>query len=356
MDPTFLTDTSFLGNTPVQWAVSLLVAAGVLVGLQTLRKLARRRLQRLAGRTRNVLDDVLFDLLANVPALLIVALALWAGAQVLVLPLRLTTLVDKGMTLFLIVQAAVWGTRALAVVLEHYRSAEGLDASRRTTLSALSYLGRLVLYVLLALAALDNLGIDITALLAGLGIASIGIGLALQNIMSDLFGSLSIIFDKPFEIGDYVVVDDLSGTVENIGLRTTRLRSLSGEQLVFSNADLLQSRIHNYKRMTERRALFHVGVTYETPRERLAEIPGLIREIVEAREPVRFDRAHFKSFDDWALTYEIVYWMLDSDYGLYMDVQQTINLELVRAFDQHGIEFAYPTRKVYVQDASPAEA
>lgn len=352
MDWTFLTETTFLGNSPLRWAIAVLALVAVLLLLRGLRRLARRRLASMAARSRNVVDDVLSDLLASVRTPLMLAVGVWAAAKLLVLAPTWEIAIDKGMTLLLIVYAAIWGNRALTMVLEHYRGVEGLDSSRRTTLSALSFLGRVVLYSLLALAALDNLGIDITALLAGLGIASIGVGLALQNIMSDLFGSLSIILDKPFEIGDYILVDDLSGTVENVGLRTTRVRSLSGEQLVFSNTDLLQSRIRNYKRMRERRVVFAFGVTYETPREILSEIPVVVREIVEAQDQVRFDRAHFQGFGDSALNFETVYWTLDPDYTLFMDVQQAINLELVRAFEERGIAFAYPTRTVHLLHAT----
>ena len=348
MDWTFLTETTILGNDLLRSASAVIVVAAVMLALRSLRRLARRRLGAMARGTRSVWDDILSDILAGVHTLLILAIALWAGAQVLLLPPFVATFVDKAITLILILQAALWGNRALTVTTEHYRTVEGLGGSRRTTLAALSFLGRIALFSLLALSALDNLGIDITALLAGIGIASIGVGLALQNIMTDLFGSLSIILDKPFEIGDYIVVDDLSGNVEHIGLRTTRVRSLSGEQLVFSNNDLLQSRVRNYKRMQERRAVFGIGVTYDTSRELLARIPGMIREIVEARETVRFERAHFQRFGDSALQYEVVYWVLDADYALYMDLQQAINLEIVNAFDEHGIEFAFPTQTLHL--------
>src|SRR5690606_7585627 len=170
------------------------------------------------------------------------------------------------------------------------------------------------------------------------------------------FGSLSIVLDKPFVIGDFIVVDGLAGTVERIGLKTTRVRALSGEQLVFSNADLLGSRIHNYKRMQERRVVFSFGVTYDTPPEKVAAIPNMVREVIEARENTRFDRAHFQKFGDSDLTFEVVYYMLVADYNLYMDTQQAINLELLRRFAADGIEFAFPTRTLYVNQLTPVPA
>jgi len=192
------------------------------------------------------------------------------------------------------------------------------------------------------------MGVDITALIAGLGIGGIAVALALQNVLGDLFASLSIVLDKPFVIGDFIIVDDLLGTVEHIGLKTTRVRSLFGEQLVFSNSDLLNSRIRNYKRMHERRIVFSLGVTYQTPYEKLAAIPDIIREIIELQEQVRFDRAHFKEYGDFALEFEIVYYMLVPDYNAYMDTQQAINLALYERFEKEGISFAYPTQTLYV--------
>ena len=206
--------------------------------------------------------------------------------------------------------------------------------------------------MLVALVALDTAGIDITALVAGLGVGGIAVALAVQNILGDLFASLSIVLDKPFVIGDFIIVGDMMGTVEHIGMKTTRVRSLSGEQLVFSNTDLLSSRIRNYKRMQERRALFRFGVTYQTSRDLLARIPEVVREVIEGRDETRFDRAHFAGFGDSSLDFEVVYYMLVPDYNAYMDTQQAVNLELVGRFEEIGIDFAYPTRTVFVEHPS----
>ena len=205
-----------------------------------------------------------------------------------------------------------------------------------------------MLWILLFLVALDNFGADVTTLIAGLGVGGIAIALAVQNILGDLFASFSIVLDKPFIIGDFIIVGDHLGTVEYIGLKTTRLRSLSGEQLIFSNTDLLGSRIRNYKRMYERRVVFSVAVVYQTPEEKLAAIPEMIREIVEAQAQIRFDRAHFKDFGAYALNFEVVYWILSPDYNLYMDIQQTINLAIFRQFNETGIAFAYPSQTLFL--------
>jgi len=208
-----------------------------------------------------------------------------------------------------------------------------------------------MVWFVVILIALDNLGVNIKTLIAGLGIGGIAVALALQNILGDLFASLSIILDKPFVIGDFIIINEYLGTVEHIGLKTTRIRSLSGEQLIFSNSDLLKSRIRNFKRMYERRVVFTIGVLYQTPYEKLCRIPKMIREIVEGNDQVRFDRAHFKEYGDFSLKFEIVYWIQNPDYNLYMDIQQTINLEIYKKFEASRIKFAYPTQTLFLNQS-----
>jgi small-conductance mechanosensitive channel len=198
--------------------------------------------------------------------------------------------------------------------------------------------------------ALDTYGVNVTTLIAGLGISGIAVALAVQNVLGDLFASFSIVFDKPFVIGDFIIVGDYLGTVEYVGLKTTRIRSLSGEQLVFSNGDLLKSRIRNFKRMFERRVVFTIGVLYQTTYEHLIEIPKMIQSIIENQSQVRFDRAHFKEYGAYSLNFEIVYWIQNPDYNVYMDIQQTINLSIFKQFKEKGIEFAYPTQTLFVQN------
>jgi len=229
-----------------------------------------------------------------------------------------------------------------------YVEKERLAGAAVTTMQGLGFLARLVLGSVVVLVGLDHFGVNITAMVAGLGVGGVAVALAVQNVLGDLFASLSIVLDKPFVVGDFIVVGEQRGTVERVGLKTTRVRSLSGEQLVFSNSDLLSSRIQNFKRMDERRVSFRIGVTYQTPRSALESIPGTIRQIIESIDRTRFDRAHFASYGDFALLFEIVYYVLDSDYNVYMDVQQTINLRIHEAFEKDGIEFAYPTQRLYV--------
>lgn len=345
-------DNALYGNSLQQWLIALaIVLAGVLL-LPLVQAVLARRAARLAERVETLWDDALVAAFRQTRFWFLLALSLYLGSLALVLPTKARDVVEAAVILALLAQAAIWGNTAINVGLEQYalRRREK-DPASVTTVSALSFIGKLAFFTVLVLLALDNVGIEVTALIAGLGIGGIAVALAAQNILGDLFASLSIVLDKPFVLGDFITVGDFQGNVEKIGLKTTRLRSLSGEQLVLSNNDLLQSRIRNYKRMVERRVQFSLGVTYNTPREKLAEIPAMIREIVESQPEARFDRAHFKEFGSYSLNFEVVYYVLKADFKLYMDIQQAMNLALYDRFAQNGIEFALPTQTVRVENS-----
>ena len=200
------------------------------------------------------------------------------------------------------------------------------------------------------LLALENLGVNVGTLVAGLGVGGVAIALATQNVLGDVFASVSILLDKPFVVGDFIILDSYMGQVERIGIKTTRVRSLDGELIVFSNADLLKSRIRNYKNLPQRRVVFRVGVVYETPPEVVEKLPGILREVVAGAEGVRLDRAHFASYGDSALVFEVVYYVINGDYNVYMDIQQAINLALFRRFAEVGAAFAYPTQTLRIAE------
>ena len=345
-------------NTLIQWGIAFALVVGVFLGLRLLLGQVIRRLSLLASRSENEADDLVVKLIDRTKWLVLLAVAIYAGSLALTLPTDVESLISSFVVIALLVQLAVWGSEFLTFWID--RQIEQRiedDAATATTLSALHFIGKLVLWAVVFLLALANLGIDISALIAGLGVGGIAVALAVQGLLTDLFASLSIVMDKPFVIGDFVIVGQEMGTIEHIGLKTTRVRSLTGEQLVFSNNDLLNSRIHNYKRMQERRILFTIGVTYDTPADKLERIPEMIREIVEAQELARFDRSHFKSFGDFALIFETVYYVLSSEYTVYMDIQQAINLALYRRFEDESIEFAFPTQTLYLRhESGPSEA
>lgn len=338
-----------LGNSGQQWLLAIGLALLLGAALFSLKWLLRFRLKRLARLTRTFWDDAVLDVLGKTRSVALLVFAAVFGSLALDLPDKVHTGLVAAAVVALLLQAGLWASQLwktwLVKTSEQRRDS---DPAGVLALNVTGWIGRLVLWSLVLLLVLDNLGIEITALVAGLGVGGVAVALALQSVLGDLFAFLSIVLDKPFVLGDFLTVDDYLGSVEYVGLKTTRLRSLSGEQLVISNADLLKSRLRNYGRMQERRAVFTLGVTYQTPRDKLREIPGIIREAVEAQEKTRFDRSHFKEYGDFSLNFETVYYVTESDYKLYMDIQQAINLKIHERFEAEGIEFAYPTQTLFV--------
>lgn len=343
-------EAELAGNSILRWTIAAGVALLVFVATKVVLGFVARRIERSASRSAAQWDDVLAKILRATRWLFLLIVALYVGTLLLTLPEHVRGICESVVIVALVLQAALWGNVLLTFTIERsMRQRMEADPAAATTISAMSFVGKLVLWSLVVLLVLSNLGVDITALIAGLGVGGIAVALAAQNILGDLFASLSIVLDKPFVLGDFIIVGDMMGTVEHIGLKTTRLRSLSGEQLVFSNTDLLSSRVRNFKRMYERRAVFSVGVTYQTPRDKLAAIPGMLRQIVESQEHVRFDRAHFKEMGPFSLNFETVYYVLVPHYHVYMDVQQAINLAIFERFAAEGIQFAYPTQTLFLE-------
>lgn len=348
-------DEVFANNRVWVWLLSLGILTATFSLLKLAKWLSHRQLRALRERTKSDFVRLVVNLVRGTNSLFLLIVALFAASQALALPLEARSVISAVTLIAFLFQAAGWGGRGITFWSSRaikQKLEEEKDAATATTLNAVAFLGKIALWTVALLLALDNLGIDITALITGLGIAGIAVALALQNILGDLFASISIVVDKPFLVGDFIIVGDMRGTVQRIGLKTTRIRSLTGEQVVVANSELLRQRIHNYKQMQERRATFSFGVVYQTPAEKLDVIPGMVKRIIEAQPDTRFDRAHFKEYGDFALVFEVVYWMLRPDYNLYMDTQQAINLALFRQFEQEGIGFAFPTQTVYVHPAS----
>jgi len=339
-------------------APSLDVAAGgtaaaaatcVFLALWTIRGLVRRKYARLATTPETEFLEIPLRAASRTTLAFLLVVAVAAGATVFGLEGRAAAGLQKIVTIAFFWQAGLWVSTALVAWLDHRRKVTlEEDKAVAGSIGIIRFVARLAVWAMVLLLTLDNLGIDITALVAGLGIGGIAVALALQNVLGDLLASLSIALDQPFVIGDFVIVGEHMGTVEYIGIKSTRVRSLTGEQIVMSNADLLSSRLRNYGRMYERRVVFSLGVTYETPRAKLLEIPSLLRKAVETEDGVRFDRAHFATFGPYSLDFEIVYHVLSPDYGRYMDVQQAINFRIHEAFEALGVDFAYPTQTLWL--------
>ena len=332
------------------WTIAICVAAGVYIVLKLLDFLFTRYLRKFAERGSDgemQIDASLFKV--NTKAPLILLISLYVGSLYLTLPDEVNKVLATVAMVAVFMQVGFWADGALIHwISRRAREKSDSDPGGSSALSIIKFMVKLGLWTIVSVLILDNLGVDITAVVAGLGIGGVAVALAVQNILGDLFASISIAIDKPFVIGDFIIVDDLMGTVEHVGIKTTRLRSLSGEQLVFSNADLLGSRIRNFKRMYERRVVFKFGVTYDTAVEKLEAIPGMVKEIIESLGQTRFDRSHFFEYGDSSLVFETVYYVLVADYNVYMDKQQAVNLEISRRFKDCGIEFAYPTHTVYI--------
>lgn len=339
---TQLATIEFLGNTLARWLVAGLITLGVMASVSAWRWLTNLRTQRLAIRTNTFLDEVPGTMARSTSRPLVILIALYVGSLALILPAATALPLRAFGVIVFLIQAGIWGNALITRWADRYREQNlSTNAAGVGTARLLSTIARIVLYSVLLLLILDNLpGVEITALVASLGIGGIAVALAVQNILGDLFASLSITLDKPFVIGDFIIVGDDMGTVELIGLKTTRLRSLSGEQLIFSNSDLLNSRIRNLQRMDERRVVFSFRVDFTTSLEQLRLIPELVRELVEANHEVRFDRAHLQRFDDIGYSFELVYFVLNPDFRRFMDIQQQVNLGLVSHFAAHGITFA----------------
>jgi small-conductance mechanosensitive channel len=349
-------DLVYLGNPLRAWLVALGVAAGVLGALLVVRGLVVRRLERLAPRTATEVDDLALGTLRHTSTLFLVALAVAAGRKALFdLPQDVKDAVALVAKLAFYVQAARWGWGAVAFWLARTtrRRAES-DKASLATLNLLGVVARVAIAALVVLLALDAFGVNITALVTGLGIAGVAVALAVQNVLGDLLASLSIALDKPFVVGDTINFDQFTGTVENIGLKTTRLRALSGEQLVVANAELLKARIRNFQGQRERRVMFTLTFPLSTPPAAMARVPVLVRDAVTAQPETRFDRSHFSAITDQALAVETVYYVTSGDYALYMDVQQRINLALLEALAASDVQLAVPTRSVVVR-GDPAD-
>ncbi len=329
------------------WIDFAIVAAVTIISYWVLRSLVgilTRRLQAMAKGSKTRIYTFAAEMLARTSRLLIFAFSLLIGLKIVELSPRWEATMAHGWFVALAFQIALWldcGVRLWMESLTH----DGKTRNPVTT-TIIGIMIRLVVWTMMLLSILANLGVDITALVASLGVGGIAIALAVQTLLSDVFASLSIGIDKPFEVGDFVVFGEVAGTIEHIGLKTTRIRALSGEQIVCSNADLLKQTLHNYKRMQQRRIVFKFGVTYNTPPAKVREIGGVVRGIIEGIEMTRFDRAHFLAFDDYQLTFEVVYMVLSSEYNRYMDIQQEINLKLMERLAEMEVQFAFPTQSV----------
>ncbi|MBD3264531.1 MAG: mechanosensitive ion channel [Candidatus Omnitrophica bacterium] len=341
-------DKVILQNTITDYLVALLIFLAGIFLLKLIRKKIIIKLDKVARETSSSIDDFLCSLLEKIAVPFFYCIALYLAVKYLTLTPFLDKIVNTATVGVLVIFTVRLVIRVINYGMFTYWAGSGRSTTAEHSLSGVSKVIQFILWSLGVIFFLDNLGFEVSAVLAGLGVGGVAIALAAQAVLKDLFSYLSILFDRPFEIGDFIIVGDLLGTVEHIGIKTTRIKSLGGEQLVFSNSDLTDSRLRNYKRMDKRRVVFKIGVIYSTPLAKLKEIPHIIERIVKDIPDTNFDRAHFFQFGDFSLIYEVVYYVIGSDYNKYMDIQQEINFNIKKELEERGIEFAFPTQTLYI--------
>ncbi len=349
METPYFLGQVYFGNTVRDYFIALAIFAGGLAALRLLKMIAFNRLEQWARMTVSGLDELLVTLLNKTIIPLLYLAAFYFAMTHLVMAPALAKAVKGFCVIILTFQIVRLITGSVFMVvkqkwLDSHSAGPNLIASKGLLLVL-----RIVVWSIGIVFVMDNLGFNISAVVAGLGIGGIAIAFAVQAILGDLFNYFVILFDEPFHEGDSIVLDNYSGEIENIGIKSTRIRSVDGEQIVISNTDLTSSRIRNFKRMDKRRILFRLGVVYQTPDAKMQRIPEMLRDIIRQTEKTVFDRAHFQGFGASSLDIEVVYYVLGRDYNEYMDIQQTINLKIMRVFEQEQIEFAFPTQTVIMQ-------
>lgn len=339
-------------ETYAEYTTSIVVFIAAFTVLRVTKSIVTTSLRKLSDKTANKLDDTVVDIMDGLGTMFYFSISLYAASMMLTLPALISSIIYY----LLIASLVYYAVRSIhrlmdygtGVVIEIRKKEEGKDEDVSLIELANNIL-KIGVWVLGGFIFLENIGVDITPLLAGVSIGGIAIAFALQNILGDMFASFSIYFDRPFKKGDYIIVGNDDGTVKSIGIKSTRIQTLRGEELVISNKELTSSRIHNFKIMKNRRVDFKVGVTYNTDPKKLEKIPKIIENVVKKIDGTRFDRCHFNQFADSSLVFVIVYYINSKDYVKYMDTHQKVCLGLTKAFAKEKIEFAFPTQTIYLE-------
>lgn len=345
-------DTVYYGNS----ALSYLTAAGIILGGMLIIRLFRKgiltRLKKWAATTETNLDDYVVSAVERFVLPMLNVGVMYFALQTLILTEYATQVIKNAFVVAFAFYVIRLSTSLIKILLESYMKNQDGGDEKIKQLRGVMIVINILIWSLGLVFLFDNLGYDVTAIITGLGIGGLAVALAAQTILGDLFNYFVIFFDRPFEIGDFIVVDDKRGNVEYVGIKTTRIKSISGEQIIISNSDLTNSRVHNFKRMEKRRILFTLGVTYQTTPAQLKEIPEIIKKIITDQPDAQMDRCHFSSYGDFSLNFETVYFVNEPDYAKYMDIQQSINVQIFEAFAEKHIEFAYPTQTIFVEKGS----
>jgi len=340
----------FLGNTLETFATSFMVLLALLVIFAVFQKVVLWRLNYLAKKTKTDIDDTVIKIVRSIKPPFYLFVSLYISFTFLETS-DFARMAFGSIVITLIAYQIVKGIHIFVDFLVEKYARSQKDKGAITAIETLGRIFKFSFWFIGVLFVLQNLGVNVTSVVAGLGIGGLAIALAAQNILADLFSSFSIIFDKPFEVGDFIQIGEQMGTVEKVGIKTTRIRALQGEEIIISNQELTSSRIQNYGKLKERRIVFGVGVTYETKKGIIKKVPSILKKIIKAQKDIKFDRAHLKDFGDSSINFEAVYYVKSSIYSKYMDIQESINLGIIDAFEEEKIDMAYPTRTVYLKNS-----
>ena len=348
----FTPERTLWGNSPEEWLWAAILAMAVWAALWLLRKAIALRYRRYLAGPGSPPQRIAPDIAGSTRQFFMLAIALLAGKAQLTLPPRAQLILQNIVLVLVLLQAGIWAIRSIRLLLDNKRHGRSADPTLTGSMAVIMLVSQLVVWSLLILVALENFGVNITALLAGLGVGGVAVALALQNVLGDLFASMSIALDKPFVVGDALSIDAFSGTVERIGVKTTRLRSDAGEQIILSNADILRSRVRNYGNAAQLRVLSTIRVSYDTPPEKLRAIPKLLESIVQAQPHTRFERCHLKCLGEWAVQFELSYFRLDPGVFPLLDLQHEVNCRILEEFRREGIKVASAAQPAPVLSSS----
>jgi len=344
----FLSKYYFLNNNLQNILEAIAVFIILIFVFKIFQKIILKKLEKLAQKTKTDIDDTLIQIFRSIKPPFYSFIAFYLAMQFLLIGEMIQKIINVVLIIWVVFQVIF----SFQVLIDYLIKKNQLKEKSKETQTAFILLGKIakgISWAIGVLLILSNLGVNISSLIAGLGVGGIAVALALQNILGDLFSSFTIYFDKPFVVGDFIVTGEHAGIVKKIGLKTTRIQALQGEEIIISNNELTSARIQNFKKLKERRVVFKFGVIYETSTEKIKRIPGIIKKIIESVDKASFSRSHFVQFDDSALSFEAVYYVKSEDYNVYRNVHQEILFKIKQNFEEEKISMAYPTQTLYLK-------
>ena len=337
-----------IGSETSEIAVASVVFFTLLIAMLVLRIILKSKIKKLTEKTENKFDDLIVDTLLSVHWIFYIVISLYFSLEYIGIEGIVSSIIKP----VIIIGLTYYAAKSVIGVINFYT--DKIKHKRVQTsddigiIHFIEKVAKAIVWGFAIILMISNLGYNVTTLVAGLGIGGIAVAFATQNILSDIFSSITIYFDKPFRIGDFIVIGEESGTVEHVGIKSTRIKSLSGEEIVFANKQLTDSKIKNYSKMSKRRISFSIGIEYGTSKEKLEKIPSIIKEIINKQDNITFDRSHFKEFGDFSLNFETVFYVESGSYVEYLNAQQAVNLKIAEEFEKQEISMAFPTQTIHI--------